>query len=529
MNPAGHSQVRDSGSRSPSSKNLIIRTDAGIAIGTGHAMRCLALAQAWQDAGAGGGAAFAMAESTPAIRSRLSSEGCKVLNISSRSGSPDDAKQTTAYARELQAEWIAVDGYQLDAAYQRALKSEGFKLLFLDDYGHATHYSADIVLNQNVCADEALYASREPHTQLFLGPRYCLLRREFAAWRDWKREVSEAGHRVLVTMGGSDPENLTPRVVDAIALTNSENLEVTVVIGGSVPQSNLEHMAGQPGVSPEVDGGAKRGMTVRVLRDVANIAEWMAWADVAISSAGTTCWELCSLGLPALLIDVAKNQTALAQQLQRRECAIHLGEAHAFNAEKVAHHLGMLLKSVENRRVMSQHCREIVDGKGVLRVVSAMKAGLRLRPARPADSRILWEWANDTQVRGNAFSSAPILWEQHEIWFAGKMKDSACLMLVAENGDGRPVGQFRVDWRSEQEGEIDVSLAPEWRGKGYGSVLIDFAVNRVFAGRGRRLHALVKLGNQPSRHAFEQAGFTSIGEEWDQRQQVIHYVRVRER
>ena len=109
-----------------------------------------------------------------------------------------------------------VDGYQFNADYQRALKAAGFRVLFLDDYGHATHYSADLVLNQNAYANEKMYAARESYTRLLLGTDYCLLRREFSSWRGWKREIAPIGTKILVTMGGSDPENFTTDVVEAL-------------------------------------------------------------------------------------------------------------------------------------------------------------------------------------------------------------------------------------------------------------------------------------------------------------------------
>ncbi len=173
---------------------LLIRADASIPAGTGHVMRCLALAQAWQDAG--GDVGFVMAESTSSIEGRLAGETCPVESISAVAGSQDDASRTIVLARERQAEWIVVDGYQFGADYQRALKDAGLRVLFLDDYGHARRYSADLVLNQNVCASTAIYGDREAQTRLLLGPRYSLLRREFAAWRNWNREISSSCHRV---------------------------------------------------------------------------------------------------------------------------------------------------------------------------------------------------------------------------------------------------------------------------------------------------------------------------------------------
>jgi len=327
--------------------NLLFRTDASLTIGTGHVMRCLALAQAWQDAG--GRALFAMAEATPTIQARLTAESCQIFPFAPlTAGTVDDSLETVTLAREQQATWIVVDGYQFGADYQLALKLAGFKVLFLDDYGHARYYSADLVLDQNVGASEALYIHRETPTRLLLGPRYCLLRREFAPWRDWKRKVSSVGRRVLVMMGGSDPGNLTARVMDALKLVRCTDMEVTVVVGGSNPHFTMLRKA-----------AAQSGRKITIKRDVSNVAELMAGADVAVSAAGSTCWELCLLGLPALLVDVADNQTVLAREMNKRGCAIHVGD-RTFSTQNMADNLGRLLNSRDLRHSSSQRSRELV-------------------------------------------------------------------------------------------------------------------------------------------------------------------------
>jgi len=336
--------------------NLVFRTDASITMGTGHAMRCLALAQAWQDSG--GRAVFAMAESTPAVRKRLASENCEVLTISSTAGDAEDARQTAALAHIEPAGWVVVDGYQFTFAYQNVLKAVGCRILFLDDYGHATHYSADLVLNQNVCASEALYASKEPYTRLLLGPRYSLLRREFSAWRGWKRKVAPVCHRLLLMMGGSDAENLTGRVISA--LEGFRDLEVAVVVGGSNP-----HFA------ELADQVERSGQKITLQQDVANMPELMASADVAFSAAGSTTWELCLMGLPSMLVDVAANQTEVAKELDRSGYAVHVGDG-SVSASAITEQLERVLGSWELRRLLAERCGSLVDGYGTGRVLSEL-------------------------------------------------------------------------------------------------------------------------------------------------------------
>jgi UDP-2,4-diacetamido-2,4,6-trideoxy-beta-L-altropyranose hydrolase len=493
--------------------NLLFRTDASIKIGTGHVMRCLALAQAWQDAG--GRAVFAMAETTPAIHARIAAESCPVLSVSSAAGTPEDANQTIVLAREHQSDWVVVDGYQFTSEYQRLLQAAACKILFVDDYGHARHYSAHLILNQNVSAGEAMYQERNLQTTLLLGPRYALLRREFLAWRQWRREVSPVGRRVLVAMGGSDPDNVTDRVLDALKLVRMPDLEATIVAGGSNPHFSMLE-----------DTAAQSGEKFTVKRDVANMAELMAAADVAISASGSTCWELCLLGLPALLLDVAPNQTAIAREMDKRGCAVHVGD-RTVPAERIAQELERLLRSREQRQSLSQRSHELVDGNGARRVVSVLRGGgsLWLRRARAEDSRLLWEWANDPEVRAASFSSDPIPWETHVAWFAKKCGTGDSLIFIAEDEEATPCGQFRFDARGDSEWEVDVSVAKAMRGRRLGRELILSGVRAMRReGQLARIHAFVKLANLASVGAFENANFRRAGTEHVRGHAAIHLV-----
>src|SRR5206468_9094390 len=131
-------------------------------------------------------------------------------------GSISDAEQTIAQARRASAPSVVVDGYRFVPDYVRTLKRSGLHVLFVDDDGRFEFYPADAVLNQNVLATSAMYANREPFTRLLLGPEYVLLRPEFLA-ESRRREHPNVGRKVLVTMGGSDPENVTEASLRALS------------------------------------------------------------------------------------------------------------------------------------------------------------------------------------------------------------------------------------------------------------------------------------------------------------------------
>jgi UDP-2,4-diacetamido-2,4,6-trideoxy-beta-L-altropyranose hydrolase len=341
--------------------NLLFRTEASVAIGTGHVMRCLALAQSCGDAG--GQAIFAMAEATPAAEKRLQSEGLEVVRVAGRVGGAADAEETTKLAHQRSASWAVVDGYEFGAEYQSSLKSHGLKVLFIDDNGHAGHYSADLVLNQNVHASKTLYRSRELPTKLLLGPQFALLRREFDAWRGWKREIPMIARNVLVTMGGSDPDNFTKKAVAGLRAGCGENLRIRVLAGGSNPRiASLEQLSTEGATS------------IEIVRDATDMPQHMSWADLAVAGAGSTCLEMCLMGLPALVIDLAENQTPIANEFARRGTVSHLGSSKTVTPDRIAVQARQLLASAADRSAMSQRGRELVDGRGAERVVQELLA-----------------------------------------------------------------------------------------------------------------------------------------------------------
>jgi RimJ/RimL family protein N-acetyltransferase len=134
---------------------------------------------------------------------------------------------------------------------------------------------------------------------------------------------------------------------------------------------------------------------------------------------------------------------------------------------------------------------------------------LRLRDAEPGDARLLFEWANDPVARAQSFTQASIPWEDHERWFARKLADARCVLLVAEDAQGRPVGQVRFDLGEDACAIISVAVAPEQRGQGYGGATIAQACEALRLRRGAmKVLAYIRVDNLASQRAFSRAGFS---------------------
>jgi UDP-2,4-diacetamido-2,4,6-trideoxy-beta-L-altropyranose hydrolase len=325
-------------------------------------MRCLALAQAWQDAG--GTVVFAMAESTSAIDTRLRSEGVEIVQLEAAPNSVQDAWDVSALARRRHATWIVVDGYRFDSEYQRNLKNAGVKLLFVDDIGQCERYSADIVLDQNVHANNGMYANRQPETRLLLGPRYAMLRREFHAHREWRRKIPAMGRRLLVTMGGSDPDGLTLRLIQAFPKISVPDLEITVVAGGSNPQlAELQRAV------------ADSGAPIHLVGNASNMPELMAQADIAIICAGGTLWELLYMGCATLSYFRTPAQAQIVAALDAMGALHNMGSVEDFEQNNLALAVEELIAGRDRRKKMAQLGRKLVDGKGIGRVLEHVVPG----------------------------------------------------------------------------------------------------------------------------------------------------------
>jgi UDP-2,4-diacetamido-2,4,6-trideoxy-beta-L-altropyranose hydrolase len=191
-----------------------------------------------------------------------------------------------------------------------------------------------------------------------------LLRREFLKYQGWMRRLPDQGVSLLVTLGGCTPEALGLCTLQALERMQADFNEAIFVVGGSTPKYDA--------LRREAD--LLKGK-ITLQSNASNMADLMANADIAISAAGSTCWELCFLGVPSLLVDVAANQTPIAVEFQRQGCAIYLGSSREVTSEKLVDQLSALIKSRETLQVLSERCRKLVDGHGADRVITAMLGG----------------------------------------------------------------------------------------------------------------------------------------------------------
>ncbi len=335
---------------------FLVRVDADARIGMGHLMRCLALAQGIKDHGLE--AAFVMAAPDAPIKKRVESEGVELISLASEPGSLEDAAETAGHAGRREAGWVVVDGYHFGSDYQKAVKGSGKRLLFVDDYGHAKHYSADIVLNLNLGAASEKYSDRAPDTRLLLGPKFALLRREFLKWKGREVPMPEQAGKVLVSMGGGDFDNVTLKVMHALGTIKMDGLEAVVIAGEANPhKAELEAYAQRAPFKAVVETNSSR------------MAERMAWADIAVTGGGGTVWELSFMAVPSLLLVLAENQRQNVEKMGQLGASVNLGRHADADAKSIGAAIASVLRDKGRRSAMAAAGRGLVDGEGARRVI----------------------------------------------------------------------------------------------------------------------------------------------------------------
>ena len=482
-------------------KNLIIRADADTRIGTGHVMRCIGLAQAWQDQG--GNVTFLSHCESEALRQRILDEGFNLIPINKSHPHPDDLSSTlkslSAMSYQLLATslWLVLDGYHFTPEYQKAIRDAGIHLLVIDDMNHLPHYHADILLNQNIHAPD-LYYQCDEDTILLLGTRYVLLRREFLKYRDFKRQIPDRAKQMLVTMGGADPDNVTLKVIEALNTLNTPGIEVKIVVGPSNP-----HL-------PKLRDAVRHApCAMHCVENATHMPELMAWSDMAVTAAGSACWELAFMGLPVLIVVLAENQLPVAEKVDAKGVGINMGWNKTVKIDQIVLTLETAMNNKEMRAEMSLRGQNLIDSAGGKRVIKSIMFGeLTLRSMQEEDCALIWKWANDPHVRAVSFSTQPILWEDHVRWFKLKLNDPQCFFFIAVEKNGVPVGQARCD-KKKDETVISVSVQHRFRGKNYGSMIIKLASQEIFyISDNQVIHAYIKQGNEASKVAFIKAGFS---------------------
>lgn len=484
-------------------------------------MRCLVLACAFREQGAK--VAFICREHPGNLINQIRAKGFEVLVLpttgarredgKSSDGLPKhwdwlgvsqsaDAGQTLEAIAGVSPDVLVVDHYALDSEWETALSGAVGRIIVLDDLADRAHSCAVLVdANYSLDLEQRRATYRRlvaPETELLLGPRFVLLRPEFLRLRQIGR-TSGSGRggtkRVLVFFGASDPSGSILQC--AQGLLGISGIEVRYVISSQDPKHHrlLNLLTGH---------------SSHHVSDPSNeFSEWMMDSDFFIGAGGTTTWERACLGVPSLVVSVADNQIAASEAMARDGRAIYLGRSEDLTPESVSDAVRGLLRMPSLLQALAQRNMELVDGKGVARVVRrCIPEIVSVRPALSSDEDLVYSWRNSEEVRVQSFDQMPIPIDAHRGWFRSSLAQvESRRLLICESGD-EPIGVLRYDL----DGEVataSVYLAPQAMGRGAGALVLEEGSRWVRANcpQVRLLRAEIRTENERSIAVFEAAGY----------------------
>ncbi|WP_108944054.1 UDP-2,4-diacetamido-2,4,6-trideoxy-beta-L-altropyranose hydrolase [Shewanella halifaxensis] len=334
-------------------KRVLFRVDASSAIGSGHVMRCLTLAKKISTVAQ----CYFICERLPgSLEEFIEAQGFSVYLLPAGLSQIQQAERTIRLAGE-KYDWVVIDHYQLDIAYESGIRAIANRVMVIDDLANREH-DCDLLLDQGAVESTRLkYRSLTPEgCQLLLGVNYCLLREEFFAKENAYHNESD---RLLVSLGGSDPHNYTDKVIKALLSIKWEQ-PVDIVLGGKSPWNQ----------QLQAEYADKTFIHWHIQCDY--MASLMRGAKLAIGAGGSSHLERCISALPAIVMTVAENQEQGSADLAGLNVCINLGKAELVNETCISAAITELWNNDKKLASMRRSAAAIVPENGVNKVVEAI-------------------------------------------------------------------------------------------------------------------------------------------------------------
>jgi UDP-2,4-diacetamido-2,4,6-trideoxy-beta-L-altropyranose hydrolase len=339
---------------------VAFRADSSTAMGTGHLVRCLNLADSLTDKGVS--TVFLCRDLFGNVAHQVRGRGHELVMLRADFTDAEADALDTVAALPTEVEWLVVDNYALGQTWEARVRARARRIFVIDDL-FDRHHDCDVLLDQNCGAREALYQDLVPPTcRLLLGPRYALLHRAFERLTNEGTLKTGTLRTVIVFFGGSDPNNETAKALEALRIFG-QPLTVDVIVGSANPHApalrELVRALPQATLSVQVD----------------DMPERLGRADLAIGAGGISALERCRAGLPCLTIAVAENQDAPSRALAECGASIYLGRSADVTSSSIAEALRVCSRSPGLLRHLSERAFSLVDGRGTERVVEVLGGG----------------------------------------------------------------------------------------------------------------------------------------------------------
>ena len=339
-------------------KNTIgIRADGNDEVGMGHLMRCMSIAQALQKQKVK--CVFFTADKVAGSFLEERGFACRVLDTHYR----EMEEELPVFIKLLEEEncrFVLTDSYYITQKYLDELRKHS-PVFYLDDMG-VSRLQADGIINYNIYAQNLNYETWcDSNMKLILGAYYAPVKEPFSRMGYAVREWAD---KILITMGGSDSLNIAGKLGECLLQSIPEHMEIDIICGRFNPHlSILKEME-------------EKDPRVHVYVDVPDMWNRMAQADIAVSAAGSTMYELSTMGVPSICCYYVENQRQIAEGFAEKVQMVNAGDFSADEKAvlgKITEAVCVLAEDIKARKALSERMQKVTDGCGADHIAEVLK------------------------------------------------------------------------------------------------------------------------------------------------------------
>ena len=327
-----------------------IRTDMNSIIATGHVMRCLSIADAMRKSGEE--VTFILAD-TNAVE-LLSKRRYNYIVLNTKwNDMESELEELKKIIRERSIDKILIDSYQVTKFYLETVRKL-VRIVYIDDL-NAFDYPVDTLICYANYWRNFSYEQRYNGTKLLLGTEYAPIREVFQNCE--RKYIKDKIENILILSGGTDKYNIIKALMEKLPRNNYQR--IYVICG--------KYYEGYEALKEQY----REEKNIVIKKAVSDIEKYMSEADVAITAGGTTLYELCAMGTPAISFSFVDNQLDNVIQFQKDGIIDYAGDIRNDN---VIDKILVLLEnySKEKRCKQSRDMQALVDGMGALRIAKAL-------------------------------------------------------------------------------------------------------------------------------------------------------------
>lgn len=338
---------------------IIFRVDGNNGIvGFGHVMRCIHLAKEFNK---NGFKSIFIMKNFPEAVNKVKKNGFVVNTLPVDAEDNDELNLLNEFLTDNNFNALILDRWNLKQEYLDILKNKTKNLFVVNDYGEL-NLGELFIINVN---DNLNYKSKI-QTLSCIGLSYVIISDDLFNYRDVKRGINEEVKTIVISMGGSDPNRLTAKIMKFLNQCEGLYKIITVLGPGYKYIDEINKIC------------SESKHNIEIVSDPKSIGGLFIQADIAVISGGVTKFEITFLGIPSIVLCQNINEDMVAKLFEKYNTLVNLGVGSNVKFEDFFRVFGLLTSEFDLRYEMSLNGKRVIDGLGKKRIVERIKKYIEL-------------------------------------------------------------------------------------------------------------------------------------------------------